>query len=163
MPHQHVAIDDIEGCVGRGDYRVTANPADWRVARSIFVADDDSIARAYGGDDARSPYRFYFQQLYTKLKRSNRHEVFKQYREQPDDEISVDSIVDQLVIRGSVNAVVDQILALHETVGDFGELVYAAMDWVDPALGKRSMTLMAEQVMPRVNAALKSSRVAALA
>jgi len=26
---------------------------------------------------------------------------------------------------------------------------------MDPALGKRSMQLMAEQVMPRVNAALK--------
>ena len=28
------------------------------------------------------------------------------------------------------------------------------MDWVDPALAKRSMQLMAEQVMPRVNAAI---------
>jgi hypothetical protein len=28
------------------------------------------------------------------------------------------------------------------------------MDWVDPKLEKRSMQLMAEQVMPRVNAAI---------
>ena len=28
------------------------------------------------------------------------------------------------------------------------------MDWVDPALAKRSMQLMAEEVMPRVNAAI---------
>jgi hypothetical protein len=28
------------------------------------------------------------------------------------------------------------------------------MDWVDPKLGKRSMQLMAEEVMPRVNAAI---------
>jgi hypothetical protein len=34
------------------------------------------------------------------------------------------------------------------------------MDWVDPALAKRSMTLLAEQVMPRVNEAL-GKRVAA--
>jgi hypothetical protein len=52
--------------------------------------------------------------------------------------------------------VVDQILALREVTGDFGELVYAGMDWVDPALSKRSMQLMAEQVMPRVNAAIKA-------
>jgi len=38
--------------------------------------------------------------------------------------------------------------------GDFGELVYAGMDWVEPALARRSMQLMAEQVMPRVNAAI---------
>jgi len=34
--------------------------------------------------------------------------------------------------------------------------VYACHDWQDPALGRRSMQLMAEQVMPRVNAALKA-------
>jgi hypothetical protein len=31
------------------------------------------------------------------------------------------------------------------------------MDWVDPALTKRSMQLMAEQVMPRINDAIASS------
>ena len=45
-------------------------------------------------------------------------------------------------------------------IGDFGELVYAGMDWVDPALGKRSMQLMAEEVMPRVNAAIGGSSTA---
>jgi hypothetical protein len=50
--------------------------------------------------------------------------------------------------------VVDQILQLREQVGDFGELVYAGMDWVDPKLAKRSMQLMAEEIMPRVNAAI---------
>jgi hypothetical protein len=28
------------------------------------------------------------------------------------------------------------------------------MDWVDPSLAKRSMELMADEVMPRVNAAI---------
>jgi hypothetical protein len=56
-----------------------------------------------------------------------------------------------------VNKVVDEILKLRERVGEFGELVYAGMDWVDPALAQRSMELMATEVMPRVNAALKSS------
>jgi hypothetical protein len=40
---------------------------------------------------------------------------------------------------------------VREVAGDFGELVYAGMDWVDPALAKRSMELMATEVMPRVN------------
>ena len=57
--------------------------------------------------------------------------------------------------------VVDRILALREETGDFGELVYAGMDWVDPALNKRSMQLMAEEVMPRVNAAIKEAAAAA--
>ena len=51
-------------------------------------------------------------------------------------------------------SVVDQILKLRELTGDFGEIVYAGMDWVDPKLAKRSMELMATEVMPRVNAAI---------
>jgi len=61
----------------------------------------------------------------------------------------------RLVIAGSVNSVVDQILAFREQVGAFGTLYYPCHDWVDPQLAKRSMELMAEQVMPKVNAALK--------
>jgi hypothetical protein len=37
------------------------------------------------------------------------------------------------------------------------------MDWVDPQLAKRSMQLMAEEVMPGVNAAIgKSANAAAV-
>jgi alkanesulfonate monooxygenase SsuD/methylene tetrahydromethanopterin reductase-like flavin-dependent oxidoreductase (luciferase family) len=60
----------------------------------------------------------------------------------------------RLVIAGSVASVADQILAFREKVGDFGTLYYACHDWADPALGRRSMQLMAEEVMPRVNAAI---------
>jgi alkanesulfonate monooxygenase SsuD/methylene tetrahydromethanopterin reductase-like flavin-dependent oxidoreductase (luciferase family) len=63
-------------------------------------------------------------------------------------------VVERLVISGTVNKVVDQILQFREQVGDFGELVYAGMDWVDPKLARRSMELMANEVMPRVNAAI---------
>ena len=55
---------------------------------------------------------------------------------------------------GSVNRVVDQILELHEQVGDFGTLLYCGKDWADARLGRKSMELMAEKVMPAVNAAL---------
>lgn len=51
----------------------------------------------------------------------------------------------------------DRILELREQVGEFGELVYAGMDWVDPILAKRSMELMATEVMPRVNRTIDES------
>jgi hypothetical protein len=38
------------------------------------------------------------------------------------------------------------------------KLVYAGMDWVDPKLARRSMQLMAEEVMPRVNAAIAKEK-----
>ena len=41
-----------------------------------------------------------------------------------------------------------------ETIGEFGTLLSAGMDWKDKILGKHSMELLARGVMPAVNAAL---------
>jgi alkanesulfonate monooxygenase SsuD/methylene tetrahydromethanopterin reductase-like flavin-dependent oxidoreductase (luciferase family) len=141
----------VEGCVS---VQRNPDPADWRVAKSIFVADDDEVAERYALSPD-GPYRFYFSQLVRKMLAFGRGNLFKLDPAQPDSEITPDDITQRLVIAGSVNSVVDQILGFRETVGDFGTLVYACHDWADPALGRRSMQLMAEQVMPRVNAALK--------
>src|SRR5664279_5526429 len=142
---------------GKAEAGQKADINDWRVARTIFVADDDKMAARYGSEDANSPYRHYFGNMRAKMMRGNRLYVFKSYKEQPDDAITLDYVMQNCVFAGSVNKVVDQILAMREETGDFGELVYAGMDWVDPQLAKRSMQLMAEQVMPRVNAATGKS------
>ena len=144
-------------CKGKAEAGVEPDAGDWRVARAIFVADDDKVAARYGRSDDASPYRFYYRQMHAKMRRSKRLFVFKTHNEQPDDEITDDVILDQLVICGSVNKVVDSILSLREEAGDFGEIVYAGMDWVDPGLAKQSMRLMAEEVMPRVNKAIGAS------
>ena len=46
----------VEGCerVGR-----KADPANWSVAKSIFAADDDNVARTHA-TDPDSPYRYYY-------------------------------------------------------------------------------------------------------
>jgi alkanesulfonate monooxygenase SsuD/methylene tetrahydromethanopterin reductase-like flavin-dependent oxidoreductase (luciferase family) len=133
-----------------------AKPSDWRVAKSIFVTDDDKVAERYGLS-TEGPYHFYFKQLVRKLVGfGGRSNLFKSKQDQPDSEITPDYVTRKLVIAGSVNSVVDQILAFREKVGDFGTLLYPCHDWMDPALGRRSMQLMSEQVMPRVNAALKN-------
>jgi alkanesulfonate monooxygenase SsuD/methylene tetrahydromethanopterin reductase-like flavin-dependent oxidoreductase (luciferase family) len=143
-----------EGCIS---IKKQPNRADWRVAKSIFVADDEKVAQRYGRS-AEGPYHFYFKQLVRKLVGAGgRGNLFKLDQNQPDSEITADYVTNKLVIAGTVNSVVDQILAFREKVGDFGTLLYPCHDWLDPALGKRSMQLMAEQVMPRVNAALKGA------
>jgi alkanesulfonate monooxygenase SsuD/methylene tetrahydromethanopterin reductase-like flavin-dependent oxidoreductase (luciferase family) len=144
----------VEGCKA-----VNAEPktSDWRVAKSIFVADDDKVAQRYG-HSPEGPYHFYFKQLIRKLVGAGgRGNLFKLDQNQPDSEITADYIAEKLVITGTVDSVVDQILAFREKTGDFGTLLYASHDWLDPALGKRSMQLMAEEVMPRVNSALKQA------
>ena len=91
-------------------------------------------------------------QLFTKLKRGGRIELFKTRRDQPDEEVTLESICDKLIIYGTPESVADQLLAFQEEVGNFGTLLYAGKDWKDRELGRRSMILMAEKVMPRVNA-----------
>ena len=142
----------VEGCEATGR---RADGKDWRVAKSIFVSDDARTAKEYG-HGARGPYHFYFKQLIRKLVGAGgRGNLFKLDPSEPDASISADAVTPKLVIAGTVESVVEQILAFREKVGPFGTLYYPCHDWVDPALGRRSMQLMAEQVMPRVNAALK--------
>lgn len=146
---------------GKQQVGQVAQVGDWRVARTIFVADDEATAARYGGDDYGSPYAFYFRQLLAKMTRSKRLFVFKDHREEPDEAVTLERVLGECVIRGTVNSVVEQLLALRARTGDFGEIVYAGLDWVDPVLARRSMQLMAEEVMPRVNAAIDREAVRA--
>ena len=77
----------------------------------------------------------------------------------PEQLIRTESVA--LVFWGSPNRVADQILAFREEIGDFGTLLLAGKDWKDRTLGRRSMELLAEKVMPQVNAAIGKSKVAA--
>jgi alkanesulfonate monooxygenase SsuD/methylene tetrahydromethanopterin reductase-like flavin-dependent oxidoreductase (luciferase family) len=146
----------VEGCqAGNRE----ANPGNWRVAKSIFVCEDDKYAERYAtGSDG--PYHFYYKSLFTKLMKGGRANLFKTHRDQPDEELNVETIVDQLVLRGSVNSVIDQLLAFHEITGDFGTLLYAGHDWQDKERAIRSMELMAEEVMPAVNKAIGQTAAA---
>ncbi len=147
----------VEGCRKGGR---PADPANWRVAKSIFVADSDAKAREYvpgcgaptGSTTAHSS---------PSSRREGAPSCSRRSRDMPDDAVTPDYVVDKLVIWGSPQKVADKLLAFREEVGDFGTLLYAGKDWVDPNLGRRSMVLMAEQVMPAVNAAIARGRKAA--
>jgi len=140
----------VAGCEKGGR---PASAANWRVAKSICVADDLATARAYA-TDPNSPYRFYYNQLLTKMRKHNRLNLFKADPNMSDDDVTLDYVCDRLIFWGTPDKVADQILAFREEVGDFGTLLYAGKDWADPEIGRRSMILAAEQVMPRVNAAI---------
>lgn len=147
----------VKGCEQGGH---KADTADWRVCKSIFVADDDATARRYAGN-RDGAYGFYYWNLLTKRRIRGQADIYKHDLAMPDAAVTVEYLLDRLVLCGSVNRVVDQILAFRETIGDFGTLLYAGHDWADARLARRSMELMAEKVMPAVNAAIaKQSRAA---
>jgi alkanesulfonate monooxygenase SsuD/methylene tetrahydromethanopterin reductase-like flavin-dependent oxidoreductase (luciferase family) len=147
----------VEGCARTGRVAEVAN---WRVAKSIFVARDSAAAKAYAMDPD-GPYVYYYRSLFTKLKRGGRIELFKTHRNQPDDEVTLESICDKLIIHGTPESVADQILAFQEQTGQFGTLLYAGKDWKDRELGRQSMILMAERVMPKVAAGRSDRSTAA--
>ncbi len=140
----------VEGCerVGR-----TADPANWRVARSIFVADDMATAQEYALGP-QSPYRYYFSQLLTKMKKHGRANLFKHDQNMPDEDLTLDMVMDECVIWGTPDKVADEVLKVRDEVGDFGTLLYAGKDWADVDLGRRSMVLLAEKVRPAIDAAI---------
>ncbi|WP_193669818.1 LLM class flavin-dependent oxidoreductase [Nocardioides salarius] len=138
---------------GKSDVDQVADPADWRIARTILVADDAATARRYAIDDPASPYRFYYSQMLTKMRKLGRLELFKTHRDQPDDEVTLEGVLEALVVHGTPGSVAEQLLAFREEVGEFGEVVYAGLDWVDPGLARRSMDLMATKVVPEMEAA----------
>lgn len=147
----------VEGCRKAG---LEPRTSDWRVARSVFVADDLGTAREYALGP-QSPYRHYYKQILTKMKHSGRAMLFKADSSIPDDQVTLDGVLDELVTWGTPDKVRDDLLKFRETVGDFGTLLYAGKDWVDPRLARRSMELLAEKVMPDVNDAIRSSQPAA--
>lgn len=138
---------------GRTEVGAVAHPNEWRIAKSIFVADDDATAKRYGLEEG-GPHYFYFKQLVRKLVNGGRSNLFKTDPNMDDALVTPEYVASKLVFAGTVNSVVDQILSFREYVGDFGNLLYAGHDWMDPKLAKRSMELFATEVMPRVNAAI---------
>jgi alkanesulfonate monooxygenase SsuD/methylene tetrahydromethanopterin reductase-like flavin-dependent oxidoreductase (luciferase family) len=135
----------VEGCVRAGR---AADPADWRVAKSVFVADDLDTAREYVMGE-KSPYRFYYSQLLTKMKANGRADLFRPDPGMSDEDLTVDRVLEELVIWGTPDKVVDELQAFREQTQDFGTLLYAGKDWLDRDLARRSMVLLAEQVANR--------------
>ena len=138
-----------EGCAQGGR---PAAPANWRVAKTVFVAEDAETALRYGKGEG-SPYRFYYKQLLYKLKKAGRANLFKASKDMPDDAVTLDAVVDQLVIAGTAEQVTEQLLAFQKQIGRFGTLLYCGIDWADAKLGQRSMELMAQKVIPALSAA----------
>jgi alkanesulfonate monooxygenase SsuD/methylene tetrahydromethanopterin reductase-like flavin-dependent oxidoreductase (luciferase family) len=147
----------VEGCAAGGR---KADPANWRVAKSIFVAEDMATARRYATEPG-GPYHHYYNSLATKLVKNGRANLFKHDQKAPDSSVTTEGVVSDLVIWGTPEKVVDDLLAFRETTGDFGTLLYAGFDWVDRGLAIRSMELMSEKVMPAVNSAIRKQTQAA--
>ena len=81
----------------------------------------------------------------------------RDFRDQLDSELSTKRCIERLVIAGTPESVADQILEFRNKVGAFGILLYTGHDWSDPALARRAMELMANEVWPRIDRAVRGT------
>jgi hypothetical protein len=110
-----------------------ARPSHWQLARMIVVHDDPASIDAYVFGRS-SPIRRHFVQL------SKRGLIGA----------DVDTHMKRVVIAGSASKVAEEILALRETVGEFGTLHVVDPLGSDPSMTRNTMVRLVQNVMPMI-------------
>lgn len=116
-----------------------ANPELWRIVRSVHVAETDAEAAAFVREAASQPDG-YFDCMCRALESTVR--------------LAPQALRDACVTHGNPETMARKILEFRGRVGDFGTLLMCSHDWTDRETMVRSMTLLVQEVMPKVNAAI---------
>jgi alkanesulfonate monooxygenase SsuD/methylene tetrahydromethanopterin reductase-like flavin-dependent oxidoreductase (luciferase family) len=122
-----------------------AAPADWRVARNVFVADTTTEARGLARANSLGQCIQYILEL---TRRGPGIAMWKRDPQQTDAECNLDYFLDEVLIVGDPPEVCRQLRELRERVGDFGTLVLVAHDWDDRTRWLHSMELFVNEVVP---------------
>jgi len=122
----------------------------WRVARSILITDTDQEAVNYLAQE-NNAYGGYYDYIIEDMGAFKLLGVLKPSKETPDVEITRKNCLDWMVFSGSPKTVLDRLVAFVDDVGGpFGGLLMTQKDWDIPAMHKRSMELLANDVMPKL-------------
>ena len=70
----------------------------------------------------------------------------------PDSEVTLEYLMENIWIVGSPETVAGKVATLGEAVGGFGTLLVIAHEWQPRDAWERSMTLLVEEVLPRLEA-----------
>lgn len=149
MPHVNARTHWETYCEGAEKSGLRPDRSQWRFGRSILVADTDEAAADYLQRPNNSIW-WYYDYFWRNLGSRGMLGIFKSSPDQPDSEITVQHMLDEIVISGSVRTVTDKLVRIIDEIGAFGGLLVAKKDWDDRAVHQRSLQLLAEQVMPKL-------------
>ena len=132
---------------------VNAEPdrSNWKLARTIFIADSDeeAIKKARNNSIVKA-YKY----LASAIKKGPGLAIMKSDPNQPDSEITEDYLINELIIAGSVETVIGRLQEISEYLGPFGTLINMSFDWIDES-DKRdwlnSMALFQNEVIPKLS------------
>ncbi len=120
----------------------------WRIAREVYVAETTEEARreAREGVLARD-WDNYFHHI---LSRDEMIGITKVDPDMPDEEVTVDYLIDNVWVIGSPDEVAARLNQLYEDVGGFGVLLAMAHEWQPLEAWQRSMRLLKDEVLPQL-------------
>ena len=130
--------------------------ADFKVARSIFLADTTADARRLARGNSLGKNFEYIGRLFDK---GGGRRVYKRDPAMSDADCNLDYLMGEQIIAGSPDEVLRRLLGLIEETGPFGTLVLMSYDWDDKASWLRSMELFARELMPALNKAVCGAAV----
>ena len=125
--------------------------ADWKVARSIFLADSTQEARRLARTNSLGRNYEYIGRLFDK---GLGRKLYKRDLAMSDADCNLDYLMGEQIIAGSPDEVLRRLLLLIEETGTFGTLVLMSYDWDDKESWLHSMALFARELMPALNKAV---------
>ena len=137
------AVEDGAAAAGR-----SADRSDWRISRNIFVADTSQEARrgAIEGTLGRD-FKDYFFKLLPKV---GYFDLVKTNPEMADSDVTLEYMADNIWIVGDPDEVAAKLRTLYEQVGGFGVLLMMVHEWRPQPEWRRSVELLATEVLPRL-------------
>jgi alkanesulfonate monooxygenase SsuD/methylene tetrahydromethanopterin reductase-like flavin-dependent oxidoreductase (luciferase family) len=127
--------------------------ADWKVCRSIFLADTTQEARQRARTNSLGRNYEYIGRLFDK---GLGRKIYKRDLAMSDADCNMDFLMGEQIIAGSPDEVLRRLLLLIEETGPFGTLVLMSYDWDDKESWLHSMELFARELMPALNRAVCS-------
>jgi alkanesulfonate monooxygenase SsuD/methylene tetrahydromethanopterin reductase-like flavin-dependent oxidoreductase (luciferase family) len=127
-----------------------ADPASWRVARSILVTETDQQARDYLATPDNA-IRSYYNYLFTQLSRAGAIKIFMMKPDTQPEEITLEKVLDSMVIAGSARTVTEKLASFRDEVGPFGGLLCTFHEWDQKQMWKSSMRRMIDEVLPAID------------
>jgi alkanesulfonate monooxygenase SsuD/methylene tetrahydromethanopterin reductase-like flavin-dependent oxidoreductase (luciferase family) len=148
----------LEGAARSGR---TPDRRDWRLVREVVVAETDEKAFRYAVDGIIG--RNMREYVLPTFRMFGMTKFYKHNPAVPDADVTPEYLAENTFVVGSVETVVDKLEATYDQVGGFGHLLILGFDYSDnPGPWKDSMRLLAEEVMPRLNARIAKKPVAAI-
>lgn len=86
------------------------DPTTWRVARSILVTDSAQTAKDYLAT-AGNAIEGYYNYLFTQLGRAGARKIFLVEEDMAEEDLTLESVIDSMVIAGSPEQVTDRLVA----------------------------------------------------